>query len=326
MTDLSLDLNLNVAKEELAPLSVEKMMGDSVTDFDLYIKIGGHVVLYAPSPYKWSQMEIERLRLDGHNELLYDKHDQAKVNAYEKISLIPKIDTSLPPKERIKDISDVAAEMTKVLFEHAFSEAILEKGKQVASAMIDCIQEDPMSIRALGLLSEHDQYTYYHSGRIAAYSVALAIKMSMQEREHLEEISLGCLMHDIGKSKVDIDILNKRGPLTEKEWSLMRKHPQFGLDLIDESLFSIVPLEIILHHHERHDGKGYPHGLGQNEILEEVNIAAFSDIFDALTSNRPYQKSRSRFEALDFIRFHMLDQINKDVYKAMVDIFSDMKE
>ncbi|MBF0443923.1 MAG: HD domain-containing protein [Oligoflexales bacterium] len=311
----------NFNKEELLPLDVSGMKGDCVTDFDLYVEVGGHLVLYAPSPYKWTEGEIKRLIADGHLELLYEKDNEAKVKAYRKIGLIRKINEDLPPVERIKDITDVAAEFNRVLFDHPLDETTHNKAKQIADSLVECVKEDPLSVRALGLLSEHDMYTYYHSGRVSAYAVAVAIKMSISQEQHLREIAMGCLLHDVGKSKVDLKILTKAGPLTEREWDLMKKHPEFGLQLVSQkALLSIVPMEIILHHHERIDGKGYPHGLGRNEILEEVGIAAFSDIFDALTSNRPYQKSRTRYEALDFIRFNLIEQINKEAFKAMVEI------
>ena len=311
-----------VTKEELIPLSLNGMKGDTVTDFDLYINVGGHLVLYAPCPYRWTQGEIERLSGEGHGTLYFRKGNEQKVDAYQKISFIPKIDESLPPEKRLVSITDVAAEFTKVLFEHPLSETSMNKGKQVADSLINCVQENPACIMALGRLADHDQYTYYHSGRVAAYATAIAIQMSLTDRGLLEEMALGCLLHDVGKSRIDANILLRRGPLKPKEWELVRRHPEFGVELTKDGNLDIVPVEIVLHHHERGDGKGYPHGLSRHELLEEVTIASFGDLYDALTSNRPYQATKTRFEALDFIKFNMLDQVNKDAYKALVEIFS----
>jgi HD-GYP domain-containing protein (c-di-GMP phosphodiesterase class II) len=155
---------------------------------------------------------------------------------------------------------------------------------------------------------------------MAAYSLAIAIKLSLSDTRRLEEMATGCLLHDVGKSKVGLDILNKNGPLTVREWGVMKLHPEYGASIIERSELGLIPREIILHHHERMDGRGYPHALGSNEILEEVKVAAFADVFDALTTNRPYSLARTRYEALDFIRFNLLEQLHKDAYRAMIEI------
>ena len=310
-----------VTKEELMAIPIKGMKGDTVTDFDLYINVGGHLVLYAPCPYRWTDGEISRLSGEGHATLYFRKGNEMKAGAYQKISHISKIDESLPPHQRMQAITDVAAEYTKILFEHPLSETSITKGKQIIASLITCVQENPACIMALGLLASHDQYTYYHSGRVAAYSTAIAIQMSFTDRVLLEELALGCLLHDVGKSRVDPNILLKRGPLTSKEWESIRRHPEFGIELTKEANLDIIPSEIILHHHERSDGKGYPHGLSRHELLEEVTLATFADLFDALTTNRPYQQTKTRYEALDFIKFNMIEQVNKDAYKALVSIF-----
>jgi putative two-component system response regulator len=108
---------------------------------------------------------------------------------------------------------------------------------------------------------------------------------------------------------------------------MMKQHPVYGDDVVKGSLLAVTPREIILHHHERFDGTGYPHNLAERELLEEVKIAAFADVFDALTTNRPYQVSRTRFEALDFIRHKLLKNIHRDSFQAMVELLgNDLKD
>jgi HD-GYP domain-containing protein (c-di-GMP phosphodiesterase class II) len=311
----------NIHKDELSPIQLEGMKSNTVTDFDLYIEVAGNLVLYAPGPYRWSQSELQRLQSDGYDQLLYEKSNHNKVEAYRKVGTLQEIREYLPPEDRIIDITDVAAEFSKVLFEHPLGDSTLHEGEKIAKSLVNCLQEDMTAIRALGKLAEHDQYTYYHGGRVGAYVLAIAMKMSMSSKEDLEQLAIGCLLHDVGKCKVDRDIIHKRGPLNEREWDLVRQHPEFGLQQIAGSDLGVVPLEIVLHHHERPDGKGYPHGLKSNEIMEEVSIAAFADVFDALTSTRSYQKARTRYQALDFIRFNLLEHLNKDAFRVMVEIF-----
>jgi HD-GYP domain-containing protein (c-di-GMP phosphodiesterase class II) len=228
---------------------------------------------------------------------------------------------SLEPRKRILNITDVAAELTKFLYEYPLSPSSLAKGSEIAAAMTETMIEDNSCVVALGMLASHDWYTYYHSARVASYSLALAIEMGLTDRDQLEELSLGCLFHDVGKSRIDLNILNKAGPLSSGEWSLVREHPKHGIVVIDATKLGVIPREVILHHHERLDGAGYPHNLKPNELLTEVRIASFADTFDALTTNRPYQPSRTRFEALELIRNRFLAQLDPECFKAMVALF-----
>jgi HD-GYP domain-containing protein (c-di-GMP phosphodiesterase class II) len=99
----------------------------------------------------------------------------------------------------------------------------------------------------------------------------------------------------------------------------MRSHPEMGFGQISETVLSHVPREIILHHHEKRNGKGYPHGLDEKSLLPEVQIATLADIFDALTSSRTYQTARTKFEALDFIKSKLLkEEICPEAFKALV--------
>ena len=305
-------------KPESAALMVNKMRPGIVSDFALFILVEGEFVLFSPPPYKWSEGEIDRLLHQGHAALYYNTTDALKADAYLRLASIGTIDLKLPPKARILQITDVAAELTKILYDYPLSSASLAKGNEVASHMTDAIIEDNSCVVALGKLANHDWYTYYHSARVAAYALALAIEMGLNDRAQLQELSLGCLFHDIGKSRIALSILNKSGPLDESEWGLIRGHPEFGITMIDTTKLGIIPREVILHHHERLDGGGYPHNLSINELLQEVRIASFADTFDALTTNRPYQPSRTRFEALELIRSRFLHQLDAECFKAMI--------
>lgn len=303
---------------DLLPLPLACILNESVTDFDLYIKIGGHTVLYAPKPYFWSKQEILRLHQDGHKELFYDPDFDDLVEVYRQVCLWPEVNKALPPAQRIGQIMDLASQFSKVLFEHEFGEATLYRGKKIARDLLECIEESPRCVQALEQLKEHHDYTYFHSARVSAYATAIALQMSLTDSGQLEEITLGCLLHDIGKSGVPLAVLNKPGPLSSQEWDLVRRHPEMGLKVVGAAELGLVPSEIILHHHEREDGGGYPHKITGSELLDEVKIAGFADVFDALTSLRPYQKTRTRFEAMAFIRNHLLSNVYIEAYKAMV--------
>jgi HD-GYP domain-containing protein (c-di-GMP phosphodiesterase class II) len=136
-------------------------------------------------------------------------------------------------------------------------------------------------------------------------------------------IATVAIIHDDGKSKIDLALLHKHGALTKDEWDIIKQHPVYGDEVVSQSLLAVMPRSIILHHHERFDGSGYPHHLSERELLEEVKIVAFADVFDALTTNRPYQVSRTHFEALDMIRHKLLKNLHKDAFQAMVELLGE---
>lgn len=301
-------------------LAVDSILDNSSTDFDLYIDVAGMLSLYAKAPYKWSKSELSRLLDQGHTKFYYFSPDREKVEAYEETHKIREIDRTSEPAIRIVNLAEAAAELTRVLYEYPLTASAVAKGQEIASAMVDLMEEDRSCVSALGNLANHDYYTYYHSARVAAYAVAVAVHLEQKDKLALNELAIGCLLHDVGKSKIDLGILNKPGAFNEQEWNLMRQHPEFGAELIEESMLSAVPRSIVTHHHERFDGTGYPHNLAERELFEEVKIAAFADVFDALTTNRPYQVSRTRFEALELIKAKMLGNLHYDSFRAMVEI------
>lgn len=307
----------------MATLAVDSVLDNSKTDFDLYVEIGGRLAMYAKAPYTWLREETERLLRDGHRTLFYFTKDQARVEAFKAVSAIIPVDMSLPPPQRLLSLTDAAAELTRILYNHPLTEATYGKVRDIAKSMVETVEEDKSCISALGQLANHDYYTYYHSARVAAYSLAIAMQLTQQEPSQLTELATGALLHDVGKSKVSLEVLNKKGALTPAEWVTMKLHPVFGDQIVSDSLLSVTPRQIILHHHERFDGSGYPHSLTENELLDEVKIVAFADVFDALTANRPYQMSRTPFEALDFIRHKLLKTMHKESYSALVALLGE---
>lgn len=303
---------------------LEFIVAKTVTDFDLYLEVNRELTLYAKAPYCWSLEEIERLKQARREFFLYSTADQEKALIYRALQQIPPIcETEKSPLKLIQ-ITDAAAELNRILFKEKtpFTLAALAKVQTLAHHLVDTIQADPHCVGVLSKLAHHDDYTYYHSARVAAYSLAIAIQLSQSDRSKLVEMATGALLHDIGKSRISIAILNKPGVLSPAEWVEMKQHPVFGEELVVTSSLTHVSRQIILSHHERFDGSGYPHQLKERELIEEVKIVAFADTFDALTTNRPYQQSRSAFEALDLIRHKLLKNMHKESYKALVELIS----
>jgi putative nucleotidyltransferase with HDIG domain len=146
-----------------------------------------------------------------------------------------------------------------------------------------------------------DNYTEGHSSRVAEAAVWLAREVGLNAQEQTL-VKNGCILHDIGKINVSDLILRKNGPLSREEYEQMKRHPLIGEQVCKPLAFARPFLDIIRHHHERVDGKGYPDGLKGEEISLQARIAAIADAWDAMTSDRPYRKALS--PSVAFSRLH----------------------
>lgn len=154
-------------------------------------------------------------------------------------------------------------------------------------------------IKCLSEIKSTDEYTYIHSVNVAMYSMLIGKWMNMASAS-IKELIEAALLHDIGKIKIPLEILNKNGRLTEEEYEIIKEHPQLGKKLLLKN--SKVPenvIDAVLMHHERIDGSGYPNKLTLDNINLYARIIAIADVFDAMTQNRVYKKKVSPFEAFE---------------------------
>lgn len=149
----------------------------------------------------------------------------------------------------------------------------------------------PEAAALLERLRNHSMTTYQHSCNVGNLAGALAEGLGLQ-RDEVIIIALGGLLHDIGKARVRTAILHKAARLTPAEWEVMRRHPDFGVQILDASGMFDVIQPLVAYHHERWDGRGY-HGLGAEDIPLGARIIALADAFDAMTSSRAYQYSKN---------------------------------
>ncbi|MCB2339198.1 bifunctional diguanylate cyclase/phosphohydrolase [Clostridium estertheticum] len=175
------------------------------------------------------------------------------------------------------------------------------------------------SIKTLiSVINAKDKYTYGHVERVVIYSRLLADKLKVNEKNK-KELIYGAYMHDIGKINIPKEILNKNMPLTPDEWEIMKQHSVNGVEIIKsvESLKEIAPL--ILHHHERYDGNGYPDNLKGKEIPYLVRMLTVVDCFDAMTSSRPYNIRKTYKEAIEELKRCSGKQFDKEIADSFIE-------
>jgi len=176
--------------------------------------------------------------------------------------------------------------------------------------------------RQLGIsVEEKDGYTYHHCERIMKISMLLGEQLELSSNE-LYQLNLGAFLHDVGKVNIPDEILLKPGKLTDEEWAIIKMHPVYGAEILENSgyPFLIEAAKIVEQHHERYDGNGYPYGLKGEEILLGSSIVAVVDSYDAMTTDRIYRKALTHEQALQEIINGSGSLYNPKVVQAFISI------
>jgi putative nucleotidyltransferase with HDIG domain len=199
-------------------------------------------------------------------------------------------------------------------------EMVAERTGQLQAALQQIEHSYEDTLQALGAAIDlRDTETAGHSQRVCRYSLEIARAMGWSDKQ-LRSLARGAYLHDIGKLGVPDGILLKPGPLTADERKLMQQHVQIGFDLVKDIPFLADAAEILLMHHERYEGGGYPRGLKGEEILLGARIFAVADTFDAITSDRPYRRASSFQSARETIRHLSGSQFDPQVVDAFLGI------
>lgn len=164
-----------------------------------------------------------------------------------------------------------------------------DTANELVDEISSSVMRNPGALISLARLKTADDYTYMHSVAVCALMVSLARQLKLDEKQ-IREAGMAGLLHDLGKAMIPMEILNKPGKLTNEEFDLIKNHPAEGHRLLVEGgSVGEVPLDVCLHHHEKVDGSGYPHKLKDEQISLFAKMGAVCDVYDAITSNRPYK-------------------------------------
>jgi putative nucleotidyltransferase with HDIG domain len=191
---------------------------------------------------------------------------------------------------------------------------VTELVEEISSSVL----RNPNALISLARLKHADEYTYMHSVAVCALMIALARQLGLAE-EQVREAGMAGLLHDIGKMMIPDVILNKPGKLTDAEFTTVRSHPEAGNSiLLGSENISAMVLDVCLHHHEKVDGSGYPHRLKGDEISLFAKMGAVCDVYDAITSDRPYKRGWDPAESIRKMAEWCKGHFDDAVFKAFV--------
>lgn len=221
------------------------------------------------------------------------------------------IDDKLSEEIEIKAVIDdelrnSAVRAVRDLYVQSMTTGISQKMADSAKAIVQSIMEEIITNRNIMVniidLKSYDNYTYYHSVNVGVLSMVMGVALDMN-RDELYKLGLGALLHDIGKVFIDRKIINKTDSLTPEEFEEIKKHPVLGYEHLNNANLNFPASSLIgiLQHHERMDGSGYPDGLSGEEINKFSRIIAISDVFDAMTTERPYRPGMMPSEVMEYL-------------------------
>ncbi len=232
--------------------------------------------------------------------------------------------TSIPPQTKAREVYKHSLKMMTNVLENP-RVGNIKSSKKMVYDIVDHILADDDTAECMALITSHDYYTYTHSVNVGMLSVLLAKSLFKGSYDHdMRELGAGFFLHDLGKCDAPHDLINKPGELTDEEWDLMRNHPQKGNRiLVDTNQITKECGIIVMQHHEREDGSGYPFGLSKNEIHPYARICSITDVYDALTSTRAYKQKVSPYEALRIMKEEMGHFFNREMFNEFVLIFKN---
>lgn len=179
----------------------------------------------------------------------------------------------------------------------------------ISRSLMSNIGEKSSLFSFLGNLQTFDDYTYAHCVNVSLVSYTLGQWLDFPEEE-LMNIAVAGLLHDIGKTKIDLAILNKPGVLTDAEFEEIKKHTTYGFRIVEKQKIPYNIKMAVLMHHEKHDGSGYPMGAKDSQINDYAKIVAIADIYDAMTANRPYRDKYSPFQVIQHMQSECLGKLD----------------
>ncbi len=185
------------------------------------------------------------------------------------------------------------------------------------------VRDEIQDIMALARsVEEKDRATEGHCHRLERLAIRTGERLGLSG-QRLVDLSYGAYLHDVGKVRVSDHILGKEGPLLDDEWIQMRRHPEYGADMLAEKAFLRTAARIVISHHENYDGSGYPRGLRGEEIPIEARIVSVVDAYDAITSDRPYQVAAAKSKAMEELRLNAGTQFDARVVRAFLTVIGE---
>lgn len=301
-------------KDNYRQMNPSLMLEGTITTFDIYAMINGAPSLVYKKGDKLTHNAVGKWKEEKLNLFIHSEEKDSYQEYIHKASERNKKD-DLYQADFVRENSIIIVEN---LANNPRSEKLMKETKKTVSDLTSVVVNNPSTFYELIKINNYDYYTYTHSVNVSIMSIALALEAGINGKRELEDLGIGTMLHDLGKSKISRTIINKPGKLTDVEFDAMKKHVLLGRDLLEGNpLLTDAAMIPLMQHHEKLTGSGYPAGLNQGQIHTFGRIAGLIDIYDALTTERPYKKALMPFDALVIIS-KALEDYDKILFRLLV--------
>ncbi len=303
------------------PIYLDSLRIDTVLDFDLYIKVNRSLVLYRSADLPFTDRTRQKLLENNVERLYITTESRAKYQQYMEKNLGKVLaDPNIEEEKKAGILYETSTNLVRDVLANPTYGDNIRRSKDLVTNTVDYILKGRDAFLNLLKITSFDYYTYTHSVNVCTFAVALARQLGFNDEQFLNELGVGALLHDIGKSRVSERILNKRTTLNSIEYEIIKKHPKWGIEILNETdELSSASYYPVLQHHERGDRSGYPNKLSLDEMHDYSKLVAIADSFDAMTTQRVYQKAMETFPALK-IMFSMKGAYDERFLRAFAQL------
>lgn len=255
---------------------------------------------------------------EGEEDIDVSKELQAKQTSAVARKNIAKLHTDDPAKVKLSEsIKKRVSEGIQFLYTDTDSPNFTSTSVNITSHLLKAIDDNAAIAVDISALKTSDEYTFKHSVDVATMSMIVAKKMGLKH-DDVYNIGIAGLLHDMGKSKIPLEILNKPARLTDEEFEVMKKHSIYGYQILKEKEDFSPPIALaVLQHHEKMNGRGYPMGVSGDKISPYAKILSVVDVYDALVTERPYKKGMSQRDAIEII-MSMTDDLDIEAMRSFL--------
>jgi putative nucleotidyltransferase with HDIG domain len=279
---------------ELIPVSLSTLIAGSAVGVDLFMceSLEARPVLFCTQDSAITPARLQQLSGEGVSKLYIHRDSYESYQGYLRENLALLLENeSISPIDRVAIMGDVVRAVLKEQMPSKDTAQLVETCVDLGNSITRILGDQPVLVSDLCDVLHHDYATFTHSTNVASYAVVLASELGFSEAD-LKEIAVGALLHDLGKLEIPDRILTKPGRLDDFEFREIKKHPTIGFQRLveEQQRLSYPQLMMVYQHHEKLNGEGYPVGISSDEIHPWAKLCAVVDIFEALTSQRPYRK------------------------------------
>jgi putative nucleotidyltransferase with HDIG domain len=303
------------------PVHLDGLVMDSVVDFHLYLQTSpGHFILFRGPDLEFTTAHHARLLANNVQTLWLKGDERRRYEQYVERHLETLLANPQIATPRKVELLQSAAQTTleAVMIDPRHTEAV-PRTRRVAQQTVSLIVKEKEALGHMAALMARDYDTVRHSMNVSVFATGLAHAAGVRNASDLRDLALGGLLHDIGKSELPRELIVKPGAYTDEEMALMRTHVVRGEHILQaDGRMGSLGMVVVSQHHERLSGHGYPRALEPQHIHLFGRIAAIADVYDAMTSDRSYQRAMKPVDALHLMTTHLSSHFDQDLLSQFV--------